>query len=498
MLVKENLGPCPPYITLSHCWEKSGADGVKTTRANLHERKRCLSWEDLPKTFQDAVVVTRWLGIRHLWIDCLCIIQASEDEDIETGKERSEEISRMGDIYAGSFVTIASHFDSEEPRGISNDGLFLSNRCIREIILEDNDGKEFKTYVKEKGRHGLNQPRTLTGRAWCLQERLLSPRILHFRKWEVIFECFSHRCCECRPDEPRTTESPMAYSGHALYKELYPDTAIKCIVGEQLLHWEEVDGQSPDEQIKRSWRHWHHLVEEYTKATLTKPEDTLSALSGVVNSIPTGILGSYIAGLWSKNLPWELLWRPTSQDKPERHSVYVAPSFSWASMRTPVGYIAFHNSSKCQRAEVLQCTIRPISEKDPLGALEFGSIRLRARMVQAQFRRIDSDSRYLEIRAPLRLFRPYSVHDYADTYQDLERCTGSNVRLVEIATETPDQRRIETCLSTDGILVTESITYPDFFERIGFFTLRGIFGSNPRGSSYCCFDEAQATEFIIV
>lgn len=380
MLVKENLGACPPYITLSHCWEKSGADVVKTTRANLHQRKRCLSWDDLPKTFQDAVVVTRWLGIRHLWIDCLCITQASEDDDIETGKERSEEISRMGDIYAGSFVTIAAHFDSEEPRGISNEGLFLSKRCIREIVLEDDDGNEFKTYVKEEGSHGLNQPRTLTGRAWCLQERLLSPRILHFRKWEVIFECFSSRCCECTPDETKAIDLPppsifLAIDDrYSLYEESYADADIKCIVADQLLHWQEVDGQGSDGHIERSWGHWHRLVGEYTRATLTKAEDTLSALSGVVNSIPPGILGSYIAGLWSKNLPWDLLWQPSHQYKSERHSVFVAPSFSWASMRTPIQYDPFYNSCKGQLAEVLQSTIHPISEKDPLGAITFENL----------------------------------------------------------------------------------------------------------------------------
>jgi hypothetical protein len=28
---------------------------------------------ELPKTFQDAIVVTRGLGIKYIWIDSLCI-----------------------------------------------------------------------------------------------------------------------------------------------------------------------------------------------------------------------------------------------------------------------------------------------------------------------------------------------------------------------------------------------------------------------------------------
>ncbi|KAG9243250.1 hypothetical protein BJ878DRAFT_424067, partial [Calycina marina] len=46
----------------------------------------------LPKTLRDAVVMTRYLGIRYLWIDSLCIIQNStSDWQFET--------SRMGSIY---------------------------------------------------------------------------------------------------------------------------------------------------------------------------------------------------------------------------------------------------------------------------------------------------------------------------------------------------------------------------------------------------------------
>jgi hypothetical protein len=32
---------------------------------------------DLPKAFQEAVMITRKLGYKYMWIDSLCIIQAS-------------------------------------------------------------------------------------------------------------------------------------------------------------------------------------------------------------------------------------------------------------------------------------------------------------------------------------------------------------------------------------------------------------------------------------
>jgi hypothetical protein len=62
-----------PYIALSHCW---GDENVfKTERSSLQEMKTGLNWELLPKTFQDAITVTRRLGLQYVWIDSLCIIQ---------------------------------------------------------------------------------------------------------------------------------------------------------------------------------------------------------------------------------------------------------------------------------------------------------------------------------------------------------------------------------------------------------------------------------------
>jgi hypothetical protein len=61
------------YITLSHCW---GNTQHFTTETNtLANRCRGMSWGSIPKTFQDAISLTRKLRIRFLWIDSLCIIQ---------------------------------------------------------------------------------------------------------------------------------------------------------------------------------------------------------------------------------------------------------------------------------------------------------------------------------------------------------------------------------------------------------------------------------------
>lgn len=72
-LVVPRVGKRAHWVALSHCWGQSST--FKTTSNTLESHKRRLDWEELPKTFRDAICVTRALGVRYLWIDSLCIIQ---------------------------------------------------------------------------------------------------------------------------------------------------------------------------------------------------------------------------------------------------------------------------------------------------------------------------------------------------------------------------------------------------------------------------------------
>lgn len=57
------------YACLSHCWGKT--QPIKTTSSNILKHKEKIPFEDLPRTFADAVDFTRKMGIRYLWIDSL-------------------------------------------------------------------------------------------------------------------------------------------------------------------------------------------------------------------------------------------------------------------------------------------------------------------------------------------------------------------------------------------------------------------------------------------
>jgi hypothetical protein len=65
------------YAALSYCWGTNCDKSYVTTSAVLESRKAPggIDVAALPKTFQDSIFLCRYLGIRYLWGDGLCIIQ---------------------------------------------------------------------------------------------------------------------------------------------------------------------------------------------------------------------------------------------------------------------------------------------------------------------------------------------------------------------------------------------------------------------------------------
>lgn len=61
------------YMALSHAW--GGEITFVTSKTSLANMLQGFGVEKLPQTLCDAVIFSHMLGIRYLWIDCLCIIQ---------------------------------------------------------------------------------------------------------------------------------------------------------------------------------------------------------------------------------------------------------------------------------------------------------------------------------------------------------------------------------------------------------------------------------------
>jgi hypothetical protein len=97
------------YLTLSHCW---GRERIFTLlRSNFESFYQNIDTAKLPKTFQDALWMTRRLGFKHLWIDSLCIIQDSHDDWLK-------EAPQMGEVYRNATLNLAATGFSDGRKGL--------------------------------------------------------------------------------------------------------------------------------------------------------------------------------------------------------------------------------------------------------------------------------------------------------------------------------------------------------------------------------------------
>ena len=173
----------------------------------------------------------------------------------------------------------------------------------------------------------------LLGRAWVYQERLLSPRIIHFTGYEMNFECFEGSTCPCDPNQHEPWPPKRA---------LVQLRAAKSNVDTNKLDPAGRLSQPPSDTTSLDF--WMSTVMAYSNLDLTYISDILPALSGVAKTVDKYRLDRYYAGLWSSSLMEGLLWYTTTPK--HRPGQYLAPTWSWASLGPRSG-ISYWPQLKC-------------------------------------------------------------------------------------------------------------------------------------------------------
>ena len=176
------------YIALSHRWgthpPSKNDPRFCTTDGNLGARLNRLSLSELPRTFQDAVRVTRELGIEYLWIDSLCIIQWNAED-------WKREASRMEDVFASAYCIIAATSAMD-----STTGFLARNRSTEYVRVQDAAGNQvcISTYMDDFEKDV--EQAEINKRAWVMQERVLAQRTIHFSANQTYWECGQGVYCE--------------------------------------------------------------------------------------------------------------------------------------------------------------------------------------------------------------------------------------------------------------------------------------------------------------
>lgn len=347
-----------------------------------------IPFADFPKTFQDAITVSRALAVDYIWIDSICIVQDSkQDWDVQG--------SKMDQVYANCLLTLATDAAKDSQAGFldTKERRSSANRN-RRFKCQGLDGHEYEVFSRPQRRKGsrggfgyhygprplieedwLDKAGHLMSRAWCWQETILPPRVLHFLPDEITWKCEAISRCECQV-EPHAID-----------------------------HIHDTD-KIASFDMKQSWE---TIVHQYTTRHLTFSSDRLVALAGLAaqaylqRSISSPTV-TYYAGAWSDTLPTALLWilfDYAPETRSQRIEPRLAPTWSWASIDGCIGFSLLH-TPLCEEAvkDPLGLRILHIS-CPPSGINKYGNVdvgtaelKLEAILFSAHFRLISRERTY--------------------------------------------------------------------------------------------------------
>ncbi|KAK5011340.1 hypothetical protein LTR28_003816 [Elasticomyces elasticus] len=171
----------------------------------------------------------------------------------------------------------------------------------------------------------------LENRAWCMQERLLAPRVLHYTQSQLFWECKHSISSESNQNELRNPEIDLKRSITANMEDRVAGSAPYLLT-------------------------WYTLLESYTKKALTVNSDRLLAVAGLADKFRKHLAAQYLWGLWEDDLHLGLLWRRAtkrhtqqilSRDRYATRTCYYdtspstvegVPTWSWAAVEGPITY----------------------------------------------------------------------------------------------------------------------------------------------------------------
>lgn len=198
-----------PYATLSYSWGQKpqwpwGPAQIEMQDLNARATRRLLR-EHLPRTIRDAVSVVENLGLRYVLVDALCILQGDEHDWLQ-------ESAKMASTFAQAYINIAASGSIDNEAGFFNKRSRSQHHHYRACMPVRSvlQGRPSTLYVcrrsdpymepdlpgfdliMENGPDAFRdevERGALAQRAWVCQERISSPRTIHFGETQLFWQC---------------------------------------------------------------------------------------------------------------------------------------------------------------------------------------------------------------------------------------------------------------------------------------------------------------------
>ncbi|KAI1401712.1 heterokaryon incompatibility protein-domain-containing protein [Hypoxylon fuscum] len=295
-----NARPGLRYCALSYVWGP-----VQDTAEIITDH---LLPSNLPETIENAISVSKELGVRYLWIDRYCIPQDSE--------KKAEQLGNMHKIYHAAEVTIVAAAGGDPQYGLPG----ISPRRPRKPQVEVAFNGHHLLSTGQGLWSALQQSKWMT-RGWTFQEAFLSRRTLVFTDDQAFFECRHMQCRE---------SISIDYGKLENFDSSYD------------LFWQRMSHVGPCSEMKQVREIWMTIA-EYLERDLTHDSDALNAMLGILahfeDEFPDGF--RHIWGLpvflqaeksLGEILSPALLWKP---ERPARRRAGF-PSWSWTGWDGPI------------------------------------------------------------------------------------------------------------------------------------------------------------------
>lgn len=259
---------------------------------------------DVPKTFIDAFDLAESLSITHIWIDALCILQDDTEQLLK-------HMSHMEEVYSSATLTIVSDTPSADT-GIP--GISVPRWPPQASFTYA--GTTYLSTRKTFGEALLESP--WEKRAWCLQEKIFSKKLLILTEAQAFYHCGAATWFEDTILEEKTNISGPVHMRQ------------KAIIGRKG-SGESIYSIAYEAHREYFMRNFWSLVQIYSKRDISFEADTLRAFAGILKSVE-GQFGPAIWGIPSFEFARGLTWAQSLHHMELRNHNF--PSWSWAGWRS--------------------------------------------------------------------------------------------------------------------------------------------------------------------
>lgn len=320
------------YATLSYVWGRVPEANFEATDRNIKalELEGSLAAANVPVTIRDAIVATKELGLKYLWVDRICIVQ---DDD----QSKLPQIYRMDIIFASSYVTLVAE-GQDAMCGLP--GVQSDRTGIMQTVNWNELNIGFPYWSHSGNPDTTSHHHWDPGmsdwyrRGWTYQEAVVSKRLLYFTNDGVFLEAEDRDTVlvEGGTHAPRPRWSTYSHPGY------------------------------------------YEAVREITARNFTYSSDILLAFQGILN----WIIGTecrtekgHRFGMPFEEFDLAVLWEgDTSAPKRSPDKQHTFPSWSWASFEGRIDFISapFHIGSLatwafCEKSANNQLHLLPVASR---------------------------------------------------------------------------------------------------------------------------------------